>query len=445
MNRKIRLYAAVTLVALFVAGCSGPCDTIKPITAPAATGGRADFTTYVALGTSISAGGQSGGIVETHQACAFPALFAHQIHASAFTYDRVTPDGILPLLRLVSLTPLVISNAGQSQGITLDRHQLTPFHNLGVYGSLLYDVTTPARYASPACSTYFGMVTRGRGTVLHEAAESNPSFVSLEYGANEVLGSVLAGLGTPAFSVGTFTFLLTTTLDSLHTRLPDAKLAIFNVPDVTTIPYVTTIKPFVVVPATGDTVWLLCSVDEDHPDGTLNPDDHVLLTASASLAAGTGLPTALGGNGNPLPDAQVLTAGETAGIQAAVEGYNDAISAAAAAYPSGAALVDLHALFARLAARGYDFQGVHYSTAFVSGGLFSLDGVHPSDFAHGLIANAMIDAVNAKFGASVPVVDLHEVQHLTPLQARPAAVEGGAAWPRVEGLDQLLKAIPARR
>ena len=99
MNRKIRLYAAVTLVALFVAGCSGPCSTIKPINAPAATGGNADFTTYVALGTSISAGGQSGGLVETHQAQAFPALFAHQAGASAFTCDRVSPDGIPPLLQ----------------------------------------------------------------------------------------------------------------------------------------------------------------------------------------------------------------------------------------------------------------------------------------------------------------------------------------------------------
>ena len=37
MNRKIRLYAAVTLVALFVAGCSGPCDRIDAINAPAPT------------------------------------------------------------------------------------------------------------------------------------------------------------------------------------------------------------------------------------------------------------------------------------------------------------------------------------------------------------------------------------------------------------------------
>jgi hypothetical protein len=443
MNRKIRLYAAVTLVALFVAGCSGPCDTIKPITAPTATGGRADFTTYVALGTSISAGGQSGGIVETHQACAFPALFAHQIRASAFTYDRISPDGIHPLLQLLSLTPLHISNAGLSEGFPRDFSQTTPYHNLGVYGSLIVDVTSSARYASPACSTYFRIVTRGRGSVLHEAAALAPTFVSFEYGANEVLGSALAGSGTPVLSVGSFTFVLTTTLDSLQTRLPNAKLAIFNVPEVTNIPYVRTVKPFVVVPASGDTVWLLCSEDADHPDGTLNPDDFVLLPASVSLAAGVGLPTALGGTGAPLPDSQVLTASEAASLRAAVEGYNEAISAAADL--NGAALVDLHGLFARLAARGYDFQGVHYSTAFVSGGLFSLDGVHPTDFASGLIANAMIDAVNAKFGASVPVVDLQEVAHLTPLRAQPAQEEGGLTWPRVEGLDQALKAISARR
>ena len=437
MNRKIRLYAAVTLVALFVAGCSGPCSTIKPINAPAATGGNADFTTYVALGTSISAGGQSGGLVETHQAQAFPALFAHQAGASAFTCDRVSPDGIPPLLRLVSLSPLVVSNSGRSMGAPRDLAQATPYHNLGVYGSMLYDCDSTTYYTISPYAAFFGMVARGQGSLLHQAAALNPTFLSLEYGANEVLGAALAGSGTPLFSVPQFTGILAYTLADLHTLLPDAKLAIFNVPDVTSIPYVNTVKPYVVNPANGSHIPLI------GPAGLLSESDFVLLTAIDSLHVGTGIPAPAGGNGRPLLDSQVLTASEAASLQAAVEGYNAAIATAAAAH--GTALVDLHALFAKIAATGYDFRGAHYSSAFVTGGIFSLDGVHPTDFAQGLLANTMIQAVNAKFGATIPLVDLGGVATLTSSRAQPAQEEGGMTWPRVEGLDEMLRVFTARR
>ena len=443
MNRKIRLYAAVVLVALFVAGCSGPCATIKPINAPAARGGSASFATYVALGTSISAGGQSGGLVETHQAYAFPALFARQAGASAFTYDRISPDGIPPLLRLVSLSPLVVSNAGRTLGEARDLLQATPYHNLGVYGSLLYDCDSTTYYTISPYAAFFGLVARGQGSLLRQAAALNPTFVSFEYGANEVLGPALSGSGTPLLSVPQFTGILAYTLADLHALMPDAKLAIFNVPDVTSIPYVNTVKPYVVNPANGSHIPLLCNALIDHPDGLLNENDYVLLTAIDSLKVGTGIPALAGGNGRPLLDSQVLTAGEAASLQAAVDGYNAAIAAAATAH--GAALVDLHALFARIATSGYDYRGVHYSGAFITGGLFSLDGVHPTDLSQGLLANAMIEAVNARFGASVPPVDLGQVATLSSSRARPAVEEGGTTWPTVEGLDGMLRVFAARR
>ncbi len=437
MNRKIRLYAAVTLVALFVAGCSGPCDRLDAINAPVVSGGSADFTTYVALGTSISAGGQSGGLVETHQAKAFPVLFARQAGVSSFTYDRVSPDGIPPLLRLVSLSPLVVSNSGRTMGAPRDLAQPTPYHNLGVYGAMLYDCDSTTYYTISPYAGFFGMVARGQGSLLHQAAALHPTFLSLEYGANEVLGAALNGSGTPLFSVPQFTAILGYTLADLHTLLPDTKLAILNVPDVTSLPYVNTVKPYVVNPADGSHIPLIGSA------GLLAAGDYVLLTAIDSLEVGTGIPAPAGGNGRPLLDSQVLTAGEAASLQAAVDGYNAAIAAASAA--QGAALVDVHALFARIATSGYDFRGVHYTGAFVTGGLFSLDGVHPTDLAQGLLANAMIEAVNAKFGAAVPLVDLGTVATATSSGARPAREEGGAAWPTVEGLDKMLEVFHARR
>src|SRR5205085_8999393 len=69
---------------------------------------------------------------------------------------------------------------------------------------------------------------------------------------------------------------------------------------------------------------------------------------------------------------------------------------AAEASARGAALVDFHALLADIARNGFTYNGVRYTTAYVTGGLFSLDGVHPTDLGYGVIANRMIDAVRSE-------------------------------------------------
>ena len=438
MNRKIRLYAAVTLVALFVAGCSGPCSTIKPITAPTATGGSADFTVYAALGTSIGAGYQSGGLVYRHQLQAYPALFATQVGAP-FTYPAISDSGIPALLRLVSISPLFIvqsSLTGSPTNLLLP----TPYTNMSIPGAVLNDVRDTTYYNR---SGIFAIIQRGQGSILEQIVRLRPTFVSFEYGANEVLGPATSGSGTPILSVAQFGGLLTSTLAALQDSLPDARLALFTVPDVTSIPFVTTIKPYVTLP-NGTHVPLLVGEDAAHPQGGLNPDDYVLLTASSLLAAGTGIPIALGGNGTPLPGSVVLTAAEATSIQEAVDGYNVAIRAEATA--RGAALVDLHGLLKTASTTGIQVGGARYTSAFLTGGLFSLDGAHPTDLAHGLITNLMIDAVNAKFGASIPHVSLPAVEARTAsmVQQTPAD-EGAARFPRVEGLGDMLKVLAARR
>src|SRR4051812_30964392 len=92
--------AALLLLAALLAGCEGPCSKIAPLSGPAVTRGI-DFTTYVAAGTSISSGFQSGGLVNRHQVRSFPADFAQQIgktvaldgHGS-FTLPAVDGDGL---------------------------------------------------------------------------------------------------------------------------------------------------------------------------------------------------------------------------------------------------------------------------------------------------------------------------------------------------------------
>ncbi|HVP15138.1 MAG TPA: hypothetical protein VMS88_06315, partial [Terriglobales bacterium] len=165
--------------------------------------------------------------------------------------------------------------------------------------------------------------------------------------------------------------------------------------------------------------------------------------AAALLAQGIGIPAALGGTDEALPDSVVLSSSEAAGIRATLNAYNAAIVSEATA--RGAAVVDLHGLLVQAATTGIEVKGVRYSSAFLTGGLFSLDGVHPSDLAHGLIANQMIDAVNAKFGASIPRVDLTSAATATASRLRPARGEGAAGPMRVEGLGRMLRALFPRR
>ncbi|MFQ5511491.1 MAG: hypothetical protein ACE5EO_06535, partial [Candidatus Krumholzibacteriia bacterium] len=43
-----------------------------------------------------------------------------------------------------------------------------------------------------------------------------------------------------------------------------------------------------------------------------------------------------------------------------------------------------------------------YTADFISGGVFSLDGVHPSSLGYFIVAREFIKTINASFGASLP-------------------------------------------
>jgi hypothetical protein len=435
MNRRFRLYAAVTLVALLVAGC-GPCERLDPVTAPVATGGGADFSTYVALGTSIGAGTQSGGLVDNHQVKSYAALFAGQVGAP-FTYPAISYPGIPALLHLVSLNGPVIEQL-EGTGVPTNSALATSYTNLSVPGAILYDVANSARYGSGM----FPIILRGRGTMLAQAVGLQPTFLSFEFGANEVLGPATTGSGTPVIDATSFGVLLDGTLDALQASLPDAKMAIFTVPDVTTIPFVTTIKPYFTVG--GNRVYYLCATDPQHLNGTLNADDYVLLTASSYIVAGMGIPTAYGGAGTPLAGGLVLTATEAASLQDALDGYNTRIRAEATA--RGMAVVDLYGMLHTAATTGIQVGGARYSSAFLTGGLLSLDGCHPSDMGQGLLTNMMIDAVNRQFGSSIPYVDLPKVEtYSASAEEVVLTAQGLTGLPRVDGLEEALRALfPAK-
>jgi hypothetical protein len=69
------------------------------------------------------------------------------------------------------------------------------------------------------------------------------------------------------------------------------------------------------------------------------------------------------------------------------------------------------------------------------GGVFSLDGIHPSRTGHALIANAFIDAINTRFAESIPPVDVGRIAVRDPLVGSPFRPQGDVPFGVVANVD----------
>jgi lysophospholipase L1-like esterase len=412
---------ATAALLVLAAGCA----KLDPIQAPQPVTGSADFSSYVAIGTSISMGTQSGGVVEDAQVNSFPALLAGAAGANGgtFTQPLLATPGVPPVLEVTGFTstgfPILTPRPGTPPAGPSTPRPADGYDNLGVYGAVVANVLTKTS------GGYFDLVLQGQGTVIRQAVAQKPTFVTVELGANDAMTSLLLGRIIALPTRGEFEALYTQVLDSLATVSPVPKMALVNVPDVVEIPYATTVPIDVTGPYGPGGVQVTIRLRDAAgplPDGSL-----ILLPAAPYVAQGMGFPSPA----PPLPDTLVIRPDEKATIHQAVLDYNEVI--AGLAHARDAALVDAYGIFKQAGVDGILIGGVRYRTSFVSGGLFSFDGVHPSTVAHGVIANATIDAINAKFGARIPPVD---VNRLMLTGARPAADRStlldAATWREVD-------------
>ncbi|WP_312312612.1 G-D-S-L family lipolytic protein [Empedobacter brevis] len=102
----------------------------------------------------------------------------------------------------------------------------------------------------------------------------------------------------------------------------------------------------------------------------------------------------------PMADNYVLTEKETAKAEAAVTKYNASIASLATKY--NLALVDAYSEMKKLSSSsGIKYYGQTYTTTFVSGGAFSLDGVHLTGTGYAIVANMFADAINRKYQSTL--------------------------------------------
>jgi hypothetical protein len=403
------------------------------------------FHKYVALGDSLTASFQGGCLVSRHQQHSYPRLVADALGITDFQQPLVSeralgsPGTTGTCLGAVVAGGTITVGAVSAQGVPTNATLARPYDNLGMPGAAAADlvdlrVSNPNgnsanRSAALVLRNFPGGPFEGRNAV-EEANLLNPDLVSVWIGPNEVLGAALSGVAldqvtlTPA---AVFEAKYSEIMSGL--RMSGRTLITMNVPDVTAIAFTRTIPRFIVDPSTrqpvlvnGSPVPLLgprttstCSTPPcPLPEGTL-----VTLGASPLLSLGVGIPTTLGGTGQPLPDGSfsppaTLNAGvllypdEVALIQQRTNEINTRIASVAAA--NGATVIDTHALFNEIVAHGYEVGGgIVITSAFLTGGLFSADGVHPSNIGNAIVAKEIIDHLNDEHDAEIPQLDFAQV------------------------------------
>lgn len=386
--------------------------------------GCADFTKFVALGDSLVSGECNASVVDIFQASAFSRLIYMQVNGTDVGFEQATVSetGMPNRLILGPTGPMPVPGP---KGVPTNEALARPYDNLGMSGGIrVQDLLTVSGLAS--CEAIndawpyerlgcerIELVLRSQGTAVEQAKALEPTFVALWVGGNDVLRAALTGTvidGVTMTPVDDFEQSYRNVVEALTEN--GARLALANVPNVADIPFMNTVPPVVIDPATGAPV----EIDGEPvpligPDGPLSLLDKVTLLAPPYLEAGCGVPPVLGGGSDPdlcpdgsLPGDLILDTGEQGQVGLRVEAFNEIIAEIAA--EQRAALYDFASFLSDANDNGVVIGGVEYTTEFVYGGLVSFDGFHPNPLVSAMNANGFIRAINRTYGANIPLVDL---------------------------------------
>ncbi len=452
-----RTLAVLGLAGATLLGCKPQLD------APTPAAGTVDFSRYVAVGNSLTAGYADNGLYRAGQLNSYPSILAGQLRLAGgapefrqplFAENQANGTGYLTLSGLTNGVPTLASVAPQAvrgrttpdplhnpPGVLLTKYT-EPIDNYGIPNIRVADLNDPQFVRNPYYERILSDTEVGNKTYLAKVTESNPTFFTCWMGNNDVLLYAVSGGQVPITPPEAFSTLYTQLIASLTQN--GASGAVANITDVTTIPFLTTLSeqakstltqlgvPALIIqtgPATSPVVDTIPTASiYSRAGGTVL----IPLTASPYLslvgrpggrywrdfAQSRNLPVAAvmasynldttqvfgGSPRNPLPTSLILDAQEVSNANAAVQAYNTIISGAANA--RGLALVDANALL-RQFQTGILYNGVGVNAAFISGGLFSLDGVHLTPRGYAITANEFIKAINAKYGSTIPQVDVN--------------------------------------
>lgn len=386
----------------------------------AAHGPRADLSRLVVVGDSLSAGYQNGSLLGTQQVNGYAALVARQAGVS-LPLPLIAAPGIPNVLTLVDPGPPPV--IGMAPGVSTGRLDptLQPM-DLAVPGATVQDAL--ATRPDPAFDDFTDLVLGLPGLLggisasqVEWAEMLAPTTVIVWLGANDTLLPAASGDATGVTPVADFRQAYAEVMTRLAAT--GAALVVANLPDVGVLPYF----------LTAEEVAGLSGLPLTVVGPVLGLAEGDLVTPDALPLIGPVLTGAVPG---PLPPQVILDAGEQQVIRIRTDAFNRII--AGEARRVGAALVDVHGLLAWAKARGIVVGGQRLTTDFL-GGLFSLDGIHPTNTGYAIIANAFIQAMNARLHAGIPPVNVGAIERVDPLvppgHGHAAALHRGRPWATV--------------
>lgn len=375
--------------------------------------GQSAFRKYVAMGTSVSMGYGANGVLHSTQANSWPAQLAHAAQVS-FSQPLIAGPGcnaplIAPLQFGFRLNGKRSSAPAECApllaGIPL------PANNVAIEGSTAFEAATVTPVTS---GTRFGAFRQQvyRRVLLDDQTQvtamtsQDPSFVSVEFGANEIL-KVQSGVLAP-----NLTFTPLDTFRLYYSRIIDSVKA--------------TGARAVLVGLIDDmrTFGSIRSAAEIHAESLAFHGFYVTISTACKtspnfVAVPLFVPAILGAGQAAAAARQprpVITCADTPGAQDATLTPGDVtfINSLLAqmdtvilnrAQANDYAHFRLQALYGDVKT-GVPFRLTGPSTepvAFLSGTTpygpeIALDGIHPSKQGHSVLANAAIDAINSHYG-----------------------------------------------
>jgi hypothetical protein len=421
-QKNIKLYIALAALAL-TASCKP--EIVKELVP--ANKANVDFSKYIAVGNSLTAGFADGGLYLEGQQVAFPNLLAEKMktHGGSefktpfFSEAQSNGSGYLRLKALENGRP-VTESVGDKLAYTsagvLAKSTETDINNLGIPGMRLDHSGVGLVSAG---NMYFKRLIPDNeaGTKSYQqfVANRNHTFFSFWLGNNDVLGYATNGAvnDNPA---GTTVLTSLTTFKAVYTQFitqltaNGQKGVVATIPDVTSIPFFTTVTRQAILDAAsaiaGSPITNIVIATKTGPRPATD-NDLFVLPFSALAPTLLGKPNGAGApygfhQANPIEDKYVLDTEEAATIKAHINDLNKAIKDIANS--KNLAIADANVFLTRLKA-GILYNGIGISSAFITGNAFSLDGIHLTPMGNAIMANLAIDAINAKYGTKLEKVD----------------------------------------
>ncbi len=289
MKRYIKSLLIILTAQFFLLACKQykfPDPTPAPGTpgGTTVTAGTADFTRYVSVGNSLTAGFMDNALYLEGQQNSYPAIMASRMALVTGTgAGGAFNQPLLPAGNGTNGAPIGAGGAGRGRFAVTTTATVTflapstgylspdfafsgdraALNNLGVPGILLAspngdpvphvmnakmgDATFGATDVTSTFNPFYNRFATvpGTTTVMAQALARNPTFFSLWIGNNDILGYATLGGTVPSTPTTAFNSLYPVVLNSLLGATATPKGVVANIPDVTSIPH------FAVVPVTG--------------------------------------------------------------------------------------------------------------------------------------------------------------------------------------------------